>query len=72
MQREIEVGIRQVTVKSATKMLTPSQDMQRHKLTFNISGAVFKFILKFGNQQSSEGLKSTGKNEPIIHRLDEA
>lgn len=27
------------------------------KLTFNISGAVLKFILKFGNQQSPEGLK---------------
>lgn len=26
-------------------------------LTFNISGAVLKFILKFGDQQSSEGLK---------------
>lgn len=44
--------------------LTPAPAGLRppEKLTFNISGAVFKFILKFGNQQSSEGLK--GKRTP--------
>lgn len=37
--------------------LTPAARRGPAKLTFNISGAVFKFILKFGNQQSSEGLE---------------
>lgn len=32
-------------------------------LTFNISGAVLKFILKLGNQQSSEGLQKPDKTQ---------
>lgn len=43
------------------------------QLTFNISGAVLKFILKFGNQQSSEGLQEgTQSQRQLVEAADES